>query len=126
MRSGDKLGLEKARLLLGEIQRDPNKDVSDANVTNILKRVRRQSLKHPEPDMFLISLIDTYIEPPVSDDELIEWVKETIGDDAIRELAKDNVNKAFSVIGTAKKHFGDREINTNALKEYIISLTTEE
>jgi uncharacterized protein YqeY len=118
MRSGDKLGLDKSRLILGEIQRDPNKDTSDKNVSKILKQIRKQSLKHPEPDMLLISLIDTYIDPPVSDDELLEWVDATIGKENIKKLGK----KAFKIIGNAKKHFGEREINSNALKDYIDSI----
>jgi len=119
MRNGDKSALEKVRLLIGEVQRSANKDTSDTAVMTTLKQIRKQTMKHPEPDMLLISLIDTYIPPPVSDEELIEQVKLSgYSDDVIAGMGK----KAYSIIGMAKKHFGDREINSQALKEYIAEI----
>lgn len=117
----DNLALDSCRLILGEIQRDPNKDTSDENVTKILRNLRKQTLKHPTPDMLLIQMIDTYISPPVADEEVIDWIIMYVSNDEIREMGK----RAYSIIGKAKAHFDGREINTDIIKEYIDGVLNE-
>lgn len=114
--NGDKAGLSSCRLILGEIQRDPNKNYSDENVTKILRSLRKMTLKNPVPDTLLISLIDTYVPGPVSDAELFAWMSSSgFADHSVKEMGK----KAYSIIGLAKKFFGDREINSDGLKKHI-------
>ncbi len=114
--NGDKMGLSACRIILGEIQRDPNKNYTDENVTKILRGLRKMTLKNPVPDTLLIALIDTYIPGPVSDVELYAWMSSSgFADHKIKEMGK----KAYSIIGMAKKFFGDREINSDGLKGHI-------
>lgn len=121
--NGDKMGLSSCRIIIGEIQRDPNKDYSNENVTKILRGLRKMTLKNPVPDNLLISLIDTYIPGPVADVELYAWVGSSgYSVDRIREMGK----KAYSIIGMAKKFFGDREINSDGLKDYIDTSLNQE
>ncbi len=107
--NGDFLGLNKCQLILGEIQRDPNKDYSNENVTEILKRLRKITLNSPEKDTLLVELIDTYIPPPVSDIEALAWLKDN--------YSTDEMNLAL--IGECKKFFGNRDVNAQPLREYI-------
>lgn len=123
LKNGDTLGVKKCRLLLGEIQRDPNKDDSDKNVTKILKKIRKQTLKNKyENDSILVELIDTYIPRPISDKEVIEWVEMRFSDDVIKEMGR---KRAFSIIGEAKKHF-EGDINVDCIKEKIMAVLEEE
>lgn len=119
LKNGDSLGANKCRLLLGEIQRDPNKDDSDQNVTKILKKIRKQTLKNKyENDSILVELIDTYIPTPISDKEVVEWVEMRFPDDVIKEMGK---KRAFNIIGEAKRHF-DGDINVDCIKSKIMSV----
>jgi uncharacterized protein YqeY len=112
----DNNALDRCRLILGEIQRDPNKDTSDENIIKILRQLRKQTLKHPEPDILLVQMIDTYIPPPVSDDEVKSWLYSAgYTQDVIRGMGK----KAYSIIGEAKRHFNGRDFNVNVIKFII-------
>ena len=127
-------------MILGEVQRDPNKDTSDENVTQILRKLRKvtvklqDTVKPQEPnylagvsadelfadedinlDFLIIQLIDTYIPPPVSDVEVLSWLGSSYSTDMIREMGKG----AFRIIGEAKKYFGDRDFDTDCLKTAI-------
>lgn len=115
-KSGDTLGLGKAQLVLGEIQRDPKKDYSDENILKLLKVLRKNTLKAQDNDTFLIQLIDTYIPPPVSDEEVKNWFTDHYDKDDVQAMGK----KSMSIIGIAKKYFGDRDINSESLKSLIL------
>ena len=114
--NGDKPGTSAIRVVLGEIQRDPDKDYSDENITKILRILRRQTLKNPEVDHLMLSLIDTYIEPMVSDVEVDAWMQ-TAGYtySSIIKMGKS----AFRIIGEAKKHFTGRDFNSDHIKNII-------
>jgi len=112
----DTNALNRCRVILGEIQRDPNKDTSDENIIKILRRLRKQTMKHPKPDILLIELIDTYIPPPVSDDEIKGWLYSAgYSQDIIKEMGK----KAYSIISEAKNHFDGRYFNVTIIKNMI-------
>lgn len=116
LRNGDKVGLGSCKLILGEIQRDPNKNYSNENVTKILQILRKTTLKNPVIDGVLVNLIDTYIPSPVSDTEVKQWLNAMgFTTEKIKEMGK----KAFSIIGMCKKHFNNREINTEMIKNII-------
>ena len=116
MMNGDKNGIGALRVLLGEIQRDPDKDYSDENATKILRVIRKQTLKNPNPDHLILNLIDTYIEPMVSDIEVEAWMQTagyTFG--SIMRMGKS----AYKIIGEAKKHFKGRDFSADHIKTFI-------
>lgn len=124
-KNGDQNGLYVTGLILGEIQRDPNKNTSNENVTKILSQLRKWTMKaiestdddweNPSKDYLIIQMIDTYIPPPVSDIEVESWLTSSYSDDMILQMGKG----AYRIIGEAKKHFGGREINSNVIKSII-------
>ena len=114
--NGDKLGISACQVILGEIQRDPNKDYSDKNATAILRKLRTMTMKNPEPDFFIIELINTYIPPPVSDVEVKKWMESSgYTSDAIASMGRG----AYRIIGEAKNHFEGRDINADVVKNII-------
>ena len=116
LKNGDKNGISVCRVLIGEIQRDPDKDYSDDNVTKILRMVRKQTMKNPKIDYLMLQLIDTYIEPMVSDVEIEAWMTSCGYDEEfIHYLGK----KAYRLIGEAKKHFKDKDFNSDHIKNII-------
>lgn len=115
IKNGDKNGIGALRVILGEIQRDPNKDYSQENVIKILRSLRRTTLKSPVVDILMVSLIDTYIPPPVSDKEVIEWLAIHYSADDIKAMGKG----AFKLIGEAKKYYKGLDFNAEILKDAI-------
>ena len=119
IKNGDNMGRDACRLLIGEIQRDANKDTSDENIIKVLKQIRKQTLKNPQPDNFLLELIDTYLPQAVSDHEMLSYLIESgYTNDMIASMGKS----AYKIIGDVKKFYGDREINVQALKNHIAEL----
>ncbi len=116
LKNGDKAGSSVASVILGEVQRDPKKDYSDENITKILRGLRKMTLKSPEVDHLLIALVDTYIPPPVSDGDAMNWLFLNGYDkDTIKAMGK----RAYSIMGMMKKAFDGREFNTSAIKDLI-------
>ena len=114
--NGDKLGTSSCRLLIGEIQRDPKKDDSDDNIEKILRNVRSMTMKNPIVDHFLIELINTYIPPHISDNEIKLWMEnQNYNDETIAVMGKS----AYRIIGEAQRHFIDRDINSDYIKNII-------
>jgi len=118
----DQMALDSCRLILGEIQRDPNKDISDENVTKILISLRKMTLKNPKPDVLLLQMIDTYIPPPLSDQEVAEWFTSAY----TAEFIKSQGKAAYRLIGEAKKYYGDKEFNSDIIKTIIDGILNEE
>ena len=115
LRNRDMIALRTVRIIIGEIQRDPNKDYSDKNVTIILKKLRKMSLKNLVKDSLLIDMIDQYAFSVVSDIDVIEWIRSEFSYDAI---VKAGVKKYF-IIGIAKKHFVGEDINCIVVRDFL-------
>jgi len=115
LRNHDVNALECIRVILGEIQRTPDKDYSDENVTKILKSLRKMCLKSPIKDELLVHIIDTYLPSLVDDKTMLKYVYDNYTVDEIKAMG----NSAFRIIGETKKHFAPREINVDLLKEEI-------
>lgn len=116
MLNGDKNGLSVLRVVLGEIQRDPDKDYSNENVVKILRALRKQTMKNPIADYLMIDLIDTYIGSMISNEEVEAWLDRCGYDNIfILNLGK----KAYRIIGEAKKHFDGQDFSSDHLKNLI-------
>lgn len=116
MLNGDKNGLSVLRVILGEIQRDPNKDYSNENVTKILRVLRKQTMKCPIVDHLMLNLIDTYVGNMVSNEEVEAWLDKCGYDE---EFVHNLGKKAYRLIGEAKKHFDGQDFSSDHLKNLI-------
>lgn len=123
----DLSSLSAVRFVIGEIQRDPNKDYSNKKVKNTINVIRKNMTKSPEPDHLVISLINTYIGTPVASGEVIEWLE---GNGYNAETIQAQKNPSI-IIGIIKKSraFGERDIDgkmVNGILADIISGTIKE
>jgi len=121
LKNRDTIALATCKLIIGEIHRDPNKDRSDNNVLKILKVLRKMTLKSPIKDPLLIDMIDKYLPAFISNIDVIQWLKSIYSYDDILSMNK----KAYSIIGIAKQHFKDNEINSKFIKEFIDDVLTK-
>lgn len=110
--------LGAVRFIIGEIQRDPNKDYSNSNVKKMLKSIRKNMTKSPEPDHLVMSLVDTYVGHPVASGEVIDWLRDN-GYDKETVMSQSN---PFAIIGILKKAFGDRELDGNMVKDILAKI----
>jgi hypothetical protein len=115
LKNRDGIALATCKVIIGEIHRDPNKDRSDKNVLKILKSLRKMTLKSPIDDPLLVNMIDNYLPDFISDIDVVQWVKDNNTYDDIVEMDK----RAYSIIGKAKQHYKDNEINSGCVKNFI-------
>ena len=120
-KNGDTAGLTACKIILGEIQRDPNKDYSDDNVIKILQSLRKMTLKNPYPDYIIIGLVDLYLPGAISDIDVVNRIKSKYTPEDIKSMG----NKSMSIIGEMKKFFHPNQINVDCIKEYILSIKEE-
>lgn len=107
--------LNGVRFIMGEVQRDPDKDYSDKSIQTKLKAVRKGLLKAPTVDHVVVDLIDTYIPMPVSSIEVVHWL-EVRGYDAEK---LNNLPNPYVIIGQLKPVFGGRDIDGSMVKTII-------
>ena len=117
----DMIALGSIRVIIGEIQRDPDKDYSDENITKILKKLRKMTLKNPIKDPLLISMIDTYIPLFVSDVTVIKWIKSNFSYERIKKAGA----KKYFIIGITKKNFSPEDINCVVVRDFLEKVIEE-
>jgi uncharacterized protein YqeY len=118
MNNRDQKSLSSLRVILGELQRNPDKDYSDKSVLKQLKTLRKVTLKSPDPDYLIVSLIDTYIPEPVTTPEIKEWLK-------VNGYDKDSISKLknpMMLIGIINKSFTDRDVDGKVVKNLITDI----
>jgi uncharacterized protein YqeY len=118
MNNRDQKSLSSLRVILGELQRNPDKDYSDKSVLKQLKTLRKITLKSPDPDYLIVSLIDTYIPEPVTTPEIKEWLK-------VNGYNKDSISKLknpMMLIGIINKSFTDRDVDGKVVKNLITDI----
>jgi len=111
----DQKSLDALRVVLGELQRNPNKDYSDESVMKQIKSIRKITLKNSKPDYLIVSIIDHYIPEPVATQEIRDWLSSN-GYDKDKILS---LPKPFILIGIVKKSFDGREVDGNVIKDVI-------
>ena len=107
------------RLLLGEIQRSPNKLEHDVDIIAIMKSLKKVSetmFEHTfEPRLLdFIDVLKDYLPKPISESEIENWMRTNIDFGALK-----NIKQA---IGITTKHFGgvDGKIVNDILNKIII------
>ncbi len=102
------------KVLLGDIQRDPNKDFSDEKVMSVIKRnikLAKESLRFGNEDARReIELLEKYLPQPVSRDELKEFL-DTV------DFSK--LKSKMQAIGLAVKYFAPKPVDADDVKELL-------
>jgi len=106
--------LNAIRLIVSEIQRDPNKDYSDAKILVRLQTLTKMTKDSPILDTVLLGVIDEFV-PPVSEAELLECVA------GIDFSALKNKMQAMGIV---KKHFTGRAVDSQVLQSMIKAVST--
>jgi len=111
----DNKSLDSLRIVLGELQRNPNKDYSDKSVLAQLKTIRKVTLKTTKPDYLIVSIVENYLPDPVTKPEIREWLK----NNGYNKETISMLKNPMSLIGIIKGTFHDRDIDGNMMKSLI-------
>lgn len=104
------------RIVVGELQRQPMKELADDDVVRILKKLYKAEEElldaggKPTDPAFL-ALIGTYLPDEVTEDQILEWLKENVDFSSLK-------NK-MQAIGLVTKHFGSM-VDGNIVKDIIL------
>lgn len=66
------------KIAISELQREPQKDVPDDRVRQILKKMIKDEKTVTEPDQGYIDLLDSYLPKEVTDEEILAWITANI------------------------------------------------
>ena len=102
MKEKDDIRKEALRVILGELSRQGQKDLSDDEVVKILKKLLKsenellQSSGAPSSDFSKI--LEDYLPKMASDEEILAWIRENID--------FDQYKSKMQAMGPIMKHFG--------------------
>ena len=66
------------KVLIGELQRQPKKDLSDKEVISIIKKLAKYERENPNPDPIYLATLEGYLPKQVEPEYIIKWIKENI------------------------------------------------
>lgn len=119
MKSGDKVITSLLRVLVSDIQRDPNKDYCDNKVISVVKKTIA-SLSDPyvmekakdDTIRSIEFLNQSYLPKRITDDEIISFI-----DTIDFSLLKNKIQ----AVGMIQKHFPDGSVDGLSVKNLVIS-----
>jgi len=82
LKSGEKKLISDMKVIVGEIQRLPNKKATDDEVSRVLRKL----MKGEEENLKLLNIVDAdfvatlsrYLPEPATEDEIEQWIKNNI------------------------------------------------
>jgi uncharacterized protein YqeY len=104
------------KVLISDIQRDPNKDYNDDKVISIIKKTVKSLYDNHEllnEDKYLVQaeyLERVYLPKQISSDEIIE---------ALNKIDFDNLKNKMQAVGIVMKQFPKGSVDGKTVKEII-------
>ena len=104
------------RVIVGELQRQPKKKLTDDEVVRILKKLHSAekeliTLKGETISPFL-TLLETYLPEEVTRDQIIDWI--------IKNVDFSGLKTKMQAIGLVTKHFG-AAVDGNTVRNIILN-----
>jgi uncharacterized protein YqeY len=118
-KSLNNVGLRKClRIIVGELQRQPKKILSDDEVIRILKKLEKSEIElldlgGASTDRAFLAILNLYLPEETSGDEIKVWIKENIDFSKLR-------NK-MQAVGMVMKHFGS-SVDGGVVKKIVEEL----
>jgi uncharacterized protein YqeY len=115
IKAKDELLKNTIRLIMGELARKDKKEFSDDEIISIIRKMIKNeketlSANNQETSDYL-SLLETYIPKQVSEEEIIDWIKDNIDFTSYK-------NK-MQAMGPIMKHFGTTA-EGNTVKQILL------
>jgi len=103
------------RIVLGELQRQRSKELSDLEVERIIKKLIKAEEELMEAggrptDPAFIAILNLYLPVELTEDEIIDWLK--------RNVDFSTLKNKMQAIGLVTKEFGSA-VDGNKIKEII-------
>jgi uncharacterized protein YqeY len=103
------------RILIGEFQRQPEKDLTDQQVTALIKKLVKAEQEllafSKEETSDFIRILEGYLPQQVSDDEIREWIRGNVD--------FSTVNKRMQAMRPIMTHFGS-STDGNVVKKILM------
>lgn len=119
MKSRDAVLTSTLRLIMSEIQREPNKDVSDERVVSIIRKMAKDEKDNLARDGKVASdyldILEKYLPVMATELEIEKWIGNNISFSKFK-------NK-MQAVGVVMKHFGSRA-DGNMVKKVIMRMNT--
>lgn len=104
--------LSSIRIIISEVQRDPNKDYSDSKVLAVLASLIKITNKNPTPDKMLLATIDSFM-PAVSEDNIKAFI-------ATIDFTK--LKNKMAAIGLVKKEFAGKAVDSEMVQRILATI----
>jgi len=104
--------LTDLRVILGEIQRAPTKNLPDDEVIKILKRLEKTTMEMGNDEEFL-QMLRSYIPEMVGAEEIRAWIEENI--DFLQ------LKNKLQAVGITKKYFGETAVG-QLIKDIVMEM----
>jgi uncharacterized protein len=72
------LAIGTLKIVISELQREPQKDVPDDRVMKILKKMAKDERTLSEPDQGYIDILESYLPKEATDEEIRSWITSNI------------------------------------------------
>ena len=113
-KSNDFIKSSNYSVLMGEIQRQPNKNISEQDIIKIIKKLYTAAIESPVKDNNWIELLKSYLPIKVSSEEILNFINSI---DLSLYQGKDRI-KLMKVIMT---HFGNT-VDGSEVKRILMEL----
>lgn len=86
-------------VIIGEVQRLPNKSVGDADIIKIIKKLHKGATQLPSVESEWVSMLEKYIPPEITEDIIKDYIVNNV------DMSQYEGNKRMKLIGVIMKHF---------------------
>ena len=111
---GDIIKKSNLRVLIGEISRQPNKEVSDSRIIKIIKKMIKDEMSIVDVDgnvdMNYVNLLEEYLPEEIDIEEVKKWI--------LNNIDFTQFNNKMQAMRPIMKHFGS-SIDGNEVKHLL-------
>lgn len=117
MKEKDDIRKEALRVVLGELSRQDQKDLTDEDVIKILKKLLKSETELLQSSgaatSEFIHILEGYLPKMATDEEILAWIRENVD--------FDNYKSKMQAMGPIMKHFG-ATADGNRVRDLLQSL----
>ena len=78
MKNRNKVKIANLRVIIGELQRQPDKNLTDEKVISVLKKLVKNENENPSPDKFYIENLKYYLPEQMAEESIKDWIVNNI------------------------------------------------
>ena len=78
IKNKDKIGTNNLKVIIGELQRQPKKDLTDEEVIKVIKKLNKLESENPDPDIIYAQTLEYYLPEQMTEESVKEWIIKNI------------------------------------------------